>query len=196
MKKTLFFMMMAFAIVFAFSACSGGDDGDDSSKNTFSFLEFNVTSDAVVRPEGNVYIFYKQDGDTVIKGKPLLAWWLDGSVSPPYYHYENSFGEDCTIFPISKYASIHDGELHKSGNKPYSYNVFFNDDLSVKNADGTLKSGKYMIVITSDDYPLETVVYKEFTITKNSIITVKIPSHPNGDEYVDAEWNISDYKEK
>lgn len=63
-------------------------------------------------------------------------------------------------------------------------------------------SSLYGIPKEGDEYLLFVRLYngtyakssKRFVITKNSLITVKLPSCTDKSEFVNGEWSISDYK--
>lgn len=182
MKKLL-------ALIFVLSplllACSS-DDEENSDK--LKFIQIQVVSEDTPTPKGNVYL-YRVDGKDIKSDKPSQI-----AYSPLLWYNYN--GESKSMSPISSYGSRSDGQLIMSPQKGYSSTSFYWNNLSVIYG-APQKGDEYLVYIELRDgnYARSS---KRFTLTKNSLIKVKLPSHKeveaSKDNFFEGEWSIEDYK--
>lgn len=182
MKKILF--LLAMLPMFLFTACSSDDD--EEQNNELEFIQIKVTSEDTPTPNGNVYLF-KVSGYDITSDKPN-RWTID--YTPILFYKYN--GESETLFPISEYGKQSKGDLLLNEKEGCSVRSFFWYELSSQY--GTPKAGdEYLIFIElrNGTYARAT---KRLTITKNSLITVKLPTCTDHSKFVEGEWTISDYR--
>lgn len=181
MKKLLLLLL----VVPLFISCGSGDEEKDG--NNLEFIQVRVTSDSNATPNGNVYLF-KVNGYDLVSDKPnSTSMEYDPFLS---YKYNN---ETRYMSAISATGSKSKGDLIISEKYGSSVGSIFWDDLS--SLYGVPKSGdEYILLVVLRTGKYERA-YKRLTITKNSTISVHIPSSDDYSKYVDATWNISDYTE-
>lgn len=185
MKKILF--LLATLPMIVFTACSSDDD--DNKDNELKYIQIKVTSEDTPTPNGNVYLF-KINGYNLDNDHP--RFWDYGKLAyTPTLSYKYN-GEQSAMLPVSEYGSKYKGDLLLSEKDGYSVHSIYWSNLS--SLYGTPKIGdEYLIFVT-----LRNGTYakasKRFIITKNSLITVKLPTCKDKSEFVDGEWTISDYK--
>lgn len=176
-------------VFFMFSACSSGSDKEDED-DELEFIQLRVTSEDTPTPNGNVYLF-KVNGYDIKSETPLFFNYGDIAYTPTLTYKSN--GEDKTMIPISEYGKKNKGDLLLNENEKYSTHTFYWYQLS--SIYGTPKPGdEYLvfIVLRGDTYAKTS---KRFTVTKNSKITVKLPTCKEESRFVEGEWSISDYKQ-
>lgn len=184
MKKLLFLLVIAFPLVF--TSCS--KDDENNNDNELKFIQIKVTSADTPTPNGNVYLF-KVSGYNVNDDYPLF--WSYGNLAyTPTLSYKYN-GEESAMLPVSEYGSKYKGDLLLSEKDGYSVHSIYWYNLS--SLYGTPQIGdEYLIFVT-----LRNGTYakasKRFIITKNSLITVKLPTCKDKSKFVDGEWTISDY---
>lgn len=170
-------------LMFLYSCSS---DDNESGSNQLEFIQILVTSEDTPTPNGHVYLF-KIGGYEINDDKPN-DWAIDYT---PFLSYEYN-GERRYMYPISEYGSKYRGDLLINKDKGYSVHTFY----------WSMLSSLYGIPKEGDEYLLFVRLYngtyakssKRFVITKNSLITVKLPSCTDKSEFVNGEWSISDYK--
>ena len=96
------------------------------------------------------------------------------------------------MYPISGYGSKYKGELLTDKEKGYSLHSIYWYELS--SLYGTPKAGDEYLVFVNLNNGTYARASKRFVITKNSIIKVKLPSCTDKSEFVNAKWEILDYK--
>lgn len=183
MKKILF--LMAILPILIFTSCSSDSDEEDND-NDLEFIQVKVTSEDTPTPNGNIYLF-KVNGYDIDSDIPN-SWAID--YTPVLFYKYN--GEDKSMIPISEYGQKYKGELLQNEKEGYSVHSIYWYELS--SLYGTPKPGdEYLLFIQlrNGTYAKSS---KRFVITKNSLITVKLPTCKDKSEFVDGVWTISDYE--
>ncbi len=183
MRKILF--LMATLSILMFTSCSSGSDEEDNDNN-LKFIQVKVTSEDTPTPNGNIYLF-KVNGYNIESDSPNSSA-ID--YTPVLFYKYN--GEDKLMIPISEYGKKYKGELLLNEEEGYSvHSIYWYEPSSLY---GTPKPGdEYLLFIQlrNGTYAKSS---KRFIITKNSLITVKLPTCKDKSEFVDAVWTISDYE--
>lgn len=185
MKKILFFLAIAFPLVFA--SCSKDDDEKQDSE--LEFIQIKVTSADTPTPNGNVYLF-KVNGYNIDDDYP--SFWSYGSLAyTPTLSYKYN-GEESAMLPVSEYGKERKGNLLFKENEKCSIHSIYWYELSSRY--GIPKVGDEYLVFVTLRNGTYAKASKRFVITKNSLITVKLPTCTDKSKFVEGEWTISDYK--
>lgn len=185
MKKILFLLVML--PFFALTSCSSDDENNQD--NELKFIQIKVTSDDTPTPNGNVYLF-KVNGYNIDDDYP--SFWSYGSLAyTPTLSYKYN-GEESAMLPVSEYGKESKGNLLFKENEGCSIRSIYWYELSSRY--GTPKAGDEYLVFVTLRNGTYAKASKRFVITKNSLITVKLPTCTDKSKFVEGKWTISDYK--
>lgn len=176
-----------------FVSC-GGDD-EESSTTELQFVDVRVEMSDGAIPTGNVYLFRVPSGYSV----DVEDLYFSTMTYCPQLKYTYSSETD-KMFPISDYGKSSKGELSPYESLNYAHHVIYWYNLS--SLYGTPQAGDKYVVAVFLNGSFEWWSSHQFTITKNSTITVKLPaSSPTYDAsiggysvYNAGTWTIEDYK--
>lgn len=180
MKKILFLMLLAPL----FLSCSSDDD-NEGKNDKLEFIQVKVTSEDAPAPNGNVYLF-KVNGYALDSDKPN-SWAVDYT---PVLSYKDN-GESESMLPISDYGTKTKGDLQLNEKDGYSVHSFYWNNLSSKY--GKPEAGDEYLIFIELRNGTYARASKRFVITKNSLITVKLPTCTDKSKFVEGSWSISDY---
>lgn len=182
MRKILF--ILATLPILLLTSCSS--DSNNDNDEGLEFIQVRVTSEDTPTPNGNIYLF-KVNGYELDSEEPN-SWAIKDT---PVLFYKHN-GESETMLPISEYGSQNKGNLLLDEKEGYSAYSFYWHSLS--SSYGTPKSGDEYLIFIELRNGTYARASKRFVITKNSLITVKLPTCTDKSKFVDGEWSISDYK--
>lgn len=180
------------------TSCSGDDE--ESGTSELQFIDVRVEMSDGTIPTGNVYLFRVPSGYSVdIEDLYFSTSTYFGLAYSPYLKYTYSSQTD-KMFPISDYGKSSKGELSPYESLNYTHHVIYWYNLS--SLYGTPQAGDKYVVAVFLNGSFEWWSSHQFTITKNSTITVKLPaSSPTYDAsiggysvYNAGTWTIEDYK--
>lgn len=174
---------------------SCGSDDEESETTELQFVDVRVEMSDGSIPTGNVYLFRVPSGYSV----DAEDLYFSTLTYRPHLKYTYSSKSD-DMYPISDYGKASKGELSPYSALNYAHHVIYWYALSSRY--GTPQAGdKYIIaVFLNGDFVWWSS--HQFSITKNSTITVKLPaSSPTYDSsiggysvYNAGTWTMEDYK--
>lgn len=167
--------------------CTGCSKDASSNDNKLDLIQIRVTSDDEQEPSGNVYLFYLNSSKIELDGAPHITYAYPANV--PYLKYKGLQGDDEMMFPCSAYGKSSDGKLLSYGDGYSQHSIFWYE---LSTSYGTpLPGGRYVVCICLNGTTYARM-YKEFTLTRNAIISVHAPTCKDTPAFVEAEWSISD----
>lgn len=185
MKKLLLTVLCLAAA--AFTSC-GGDEENETAELQFIDVRVEMSDGSI--PTGYVYLFRVPSGYSV----DVKDLHFSKSTYTPYLEYTYS-SKSGNMYPISDYGKSYKGELSPYGALNYAHHVIYWNTLSSRY--GTPQAGdKYIVAVFLNGDFLWWSSH-QFMITKNSTITVKLPStSPTSGEkcYNAGTWTMEDYK--